>query len=340
MVMNAFRLSALAMAMLFANALHGQVLDNNLAGNSMPAIENELHLFDSRALAAPNDIFVVQRFEHTTESIFDKMANVNMPGKSYFLNINLGPSKIVNQDISDLNWQASNNMGYRVEFGYYKKSRSMPLLAYGLGLDISSYGTEISIGSLRDTLPGLLDLPEVFPRDMLEKRVEMRNLVEETQLIYLSVPLFLELGNANIDKTGYFLRFGVKVSTPISDAFSGSGSYNVKGYYPDYGLEISGVPELGFVSNAGMYTGDPMYELSPFVFSGFLSAGLTRPIANSWIARIGAQYIHGFNDVSKNNNSNGDLNINKNHLLENTTSVTNTRLFGIELGIQYVITIY
>lgn len=160
---------------------------------------------------------------------------------------------------------------------------------------------------------------------------------ENTRVTYLDVPVFIEFGNPNIDKIGYYLRLGVKVSIPVADNFSGNGNYTVKGFYPDYNVELVNIPELGFVLNDQMYTGNTNYELNSINISGLISGGVTFALSNSMILRAGAYYDYGFSDISKESTlGDQDRQIDVSHILENNESATYIRGFGFEVGIVLV----
>lgn len=272
-----------------------------------------------------------------TPLYFPLPASVELPGRSYFVNVYLGPSNLQNKDIKDQSWDIKKKVGYQFEFGYLK--RKSKLLSYGVGLGISSYPSEISIENIRDTLIVEEDPALVDPSDILHKRIEYNQITEKVNATYFDIPVFLEIGNANWEKMGYFVRAGAKLSFPIGNSFSGSGLYSIKGYYPEYHAELEGINELGFVSNANMFETIDEEKLNPVNISGVISAGLSFPFKkeSDWVFRIGLSYMHGFTDIAKGTN---DLNSIEqkgiNHILDNKDSKTYTSAFMINVGIQFI----
>lgn len=303
--------------------------DNYILNEESSALPNQGFLLTSTGLFVPPPLYS------------PLPASVDLPSKSYFVNVYLGPSYLQNKDIKDQNWDMKKKIGYQVEFGYLK--RMSELLSYGVGLGISSYPSEISIEKVLDTLIVEEDPTVIEPNDILHKRIEYKGITEKVNVTYFDVPVFLEFGNANWTKMGYFVRVGVKLSLPIGNSFSGSGMYSIKGYYPEYHAELEGINELGFVSNANLFATTNDEKLNSINVSGAISAGLSFPlkVESDWIFRIGASYVHGFTDIAKGTN---DLNSIEqtgiNHILDNKDSKTYTRAFTINVGIQYILDIY
>jgi len=301
------------------------------------SLNHELPDMSSHQSFVEEDLMLIQSDEG---GFLSGLSAVNLPRKSYFINAHFGASDLSNKSISDENWDIKKGFGYQIEFGYYKKIK--PLIAIGVGLGVSSYANEISIGQIDQTITGLEeDSTIISPADMFDERIEYLSIVENTRVTYLDVPVFIEFGNPNIDKIGYYIKLGLKLSTPIADNFSGNGNYTVRGYYPDYQVELVDIPELGFVLNDPMFNNTPKYDLNSINLSGMVSGGITFPLSNSWILKAGAQYVYGFSDISKESDLTAkDRQVNVNHILENNDSGTFTRSFGVEIGLQYVIDLY
>jgi hypothetical protein len=272
------------------------------------------------------------------EGFIKGLTMVNMPKRSYFIHSGLGMSNFSNKSIEEQGWDRKGGFGYMIEFGYYQKIR--PLIAIGIGIGLSSFANQISIEKINDTITGLIDPPDIEPQDNFAERIEYLNPTEDTRISFLDIPVFIEFGNTNVDKLGFFLRLGVKLSTPLIDQFSGKGFYSIKGYYPKYGVELESIEELGFVNNALMYTGAPTYELNSLNISGMLSGGISLVFNTNWIFKAGVNYVHGFTDLSKNIEPENYRQNNRNHLLENNQSATYIRSLGFEIGLQYVLDFY
>jgi hypothetical protein len=341
-IMKKFTLIALLMGGSFFTMLYAQYSGNYMNFNN----ENFLHFTED--LPGDMQIGIVKESNEkmrllpvmTDDGFLDRLAMVNLPRRSYFINTHFGSSNLINKSIKDEGWDSKGGFGYQFEAGYYRKLK--PLIAFGFGLGISSYANQISIDVLNDTITGFNDADQgVTPADDYHERIAYFNPTEDTRITYLDFPLFVEIGNPNIDKIGYFIRLGLKISTPIADNFSGTGNYSVKGYYPDYGVELEGIKDLGFVSNKAMFIGNSDYELNPINISGMASGGISLVLTTNWLFRAGIQYVHGFTDISKNVEMvNQARQTNRNHILESENSGTFTKSLGIELGVQYTLGLF
>jgi hypothetical protein len=263
--------------------------------------------------------------------------SVNLTGESWFLNVNAGSSYLHNQDIKDSDWVIKTNLGYQAEFGY--SNRFSNFFSYGIGIGFSSYPSDISANTLADTLDGT-DIEGVQPNDPVERRISYRDVNEKTTIIYIEVPVFLEIGNTNYNKAGFFLQIGARFSYPVMNNLDGSGNYDIKGYYPDYETEISNVPELGFVDEAQLFNGEQKLKLNPVNISGTVSGGFSFPISEKLIIRISANYVHGFTDISKDEeNLSANQVTNISHMMNTGESKVFTRSFGGTIGLIYRINV-
>lgn len=264
-----------------------------------------------------------------------------LTGKSLFFDVHLGSSSLYNKDIRNSDWTNKSQLGYQVEFGYTKRLRinKVKIFSYGIGLGLSSYSHEISADSRYDTIH-TMDGINVTPRDPVEFRVKYLSVSEKTNLKFVDVPVFIEIGNVNAKEIGYYVRLGVKVSFPISDKFDGKGNCSIKDFYEKYGVELDPVASNAINPyNEQLYSGLKNYELNSYNLSGLIAAGVSLPVVEKkWIIRLGASYIHGFTDITKTSNlTDNMIQTDVNHILENDKSPTQTRSLGVEIGFQYII---
>ncbi|MHC1774107.1 MAG: outer membrane beta-barrel protein [Lentimicrobium sp.] len=263
--------------------------------------------------------------------------SVNLTGKSLFLNVHAGSTSVYNKDLFNSDWIINTTPGYQAEFGFSKRINKV--LTYGFGVGFSSYNSEISSTSLTETHIGT-DLEGVLPDDPVERRVNYLDVTEKVNLAYIDIPVFLEFGNTNYDKAGFFIQLGIKLSFPVFQQFNGSGTYNVNGYYSGYEVEIQNVPELGFVQGDPLFNDDPALSLTSYNISGAVSGGISFPLGEIFIIRISADYMLGLTDISDTGNNQEDYQFqNVSHILGNESSPTYLRSFGGAIGIIYQLTV-
>ena len=258
---------------------------------------------------------------------------VSYPSKGLFFNIMPSFSEINNKDISNnQNWSIENGIGFIIEAGYFTKFK--PLIGVGFGLSYSSYVTEITAG------PQMLDYPgQDEDGDDYIMTVETSGNSEKLQLSYIDIPVFIEFGNPNINKIGFYGRVGAKISFPLSQTFTPSGLASYEGYYANYHVVLYGIDELGFYENKPVYENTKM-DINPVNVSALLSGGVTFPLSDYLILRVGANASFGLMEISGKKQGTGDYEISKydgnySKLLENPNAKTTTKSFGLELGIIY-----
>ncbi|OQX77426.1 MAG: hypothetical protein B6D61_07190 [Bacteroidetes bacterium 4484_249] len=263
-------------------------------------------------------------------------STVSYPSQGLYLNVIPSFAGIKNKDIADdENWTVKNGMGLSIEAGYFTKFK--PLIGLGFGFSYSSYSTEISADPQNINYPD-----EDFDNDSFTMNVETSGISEKLKISYLDIPVFVEFGNPNIDKIGFYGRIGVKISFPLSQTFTPSGLASYEGYYQQFHVTLYDIPELGFYDNKSFYDNTET-GLNSINVSALLSGGVTFPLSNYLILRAGANANFGLMEISGQkaddyDNSKYDGNYSK--LLENPNAKTTTQSFGLELGIIYNLRLY
>ncbi|MCD4696028.1 MAG: outer membrane beta-barrel protein [Bacteroidales bacterium] len=267
-----------------------------------------------------------------------KKSSVSYTSKAIYFNITPSSTAIVNKDINDdKNWNVSNGMGVNFEVGYLSKINEF--FGFGFGLGNSSYTTELTSSILMYAVNDTDSDPDGDP---FSKEISTSEISEKTLINYFDIPIFLEFGNTNIDKVGFYGRIGVKVSFPFSKSLSSSGNVTYEGYYDQYNVVLYDIPELGFESDKEIYHNTKM-TLNSVNVSAVVSAGATYPLSNYLIIKFGANANFGLMEISNQkaddyDNKKYDGNYNK--LLANPNSKTSTRSYGIEIGLIYNLRLY
>ena len=259
-------------------------------------------------------------------------SNVSYPSKGLYFNLTPSLAGISNKDVTgDGNWTVTNGMGLNIEAGYFAKFH--PLIGYGIGLSYSSYSTDITAD------PQNLDYSDTDDDgDDYTMYIESSELSEKLQLSYFDIPIFLEFGNPNIDKIGFYGRVGVKISFPLSQKFTPAGTASYEGFYDQYHVTLYDIPELGFYSDDDIYKNNEP-TMSSVNVSALLSGGVTFPLSNYLILKVGANANFGLMEISGKKQTAADYENNKydgdySKLLESPAKTT-TQSVGIELGIIY-----
>lgn len=262
--------------------------------------------------------------------------NLSYTSKAFYLNVVPSSSYVFNKDIynSD-NWNPKNGFGVNFEVGYFGKFSR--IIGYGFGLGYSSFSTEITSAPQEGTAS-----ESDIDSDEYTQLIQTSEITEKTKLGYFDIPIFIEFSTINIDKIGFYGRAGLKLSIPLSKTFTSSGQASYEGYYDQYNVVLYGIPELGFDNDKPIYSNTEM-TLKPINVSALLSAGITYPLSNYLILRLGANANFGLLEISDKKASDYNSTMvdgNYNKLLENPNSTTVTKAFGIEVGIIYNLRLY
>lgn len=275
--------------------------------------------------------------QHSSGDFFERLhANVSQPDRGFFVNIQLGSSEIMNADLnkSDNSWAINRQLGYSFDFGFNYRLRN--LLAAGIGLGMSSYSMNITSADVITRV--ISDQLDNSAGSEAQRRydaiMEYHSLSQNTTLTYLNIPVFVEFGNLNYDRMGFYIRTSLNASIPIADQFSASGDYTQTGYYEYFSTFLPQIPGL-FVFEEALYSGESHYELNPLILTAGLSVGVTFPLAGGIMMSMGPVFSHSLIDIAQPTNFSNKAYWNDfNHLLE-LDSNASTLFFGMQVRFQY-----
>lgn len=263
--------------------------------------------------------------------------SVSYPSQGLIFLISPNYSAINNADIkSDDSWNYKGKFGFNIEVGYFIKFHR--LLSIGAGIGYSTYSSSVLIDSYSQQI--IIDEDDDFHQVI--KHIEASQLSENLSIGFFDIPVYLEIGNPNIDQIGFYGRLGFKVSFPVSSKLDGDGTFTSWGYYPDCPVELRDIPELGYFTDKPIYNTDEKPGLSPVSFSLLLSGGVTIPLSNYLIFKVGASLNLGLSEISdtKGDEASGtDITSEYSKLLYNS-SKTSIRSYGLEIGIIYNLRLY
>jgi len=267
-----------------------------------------------------NDFMIIRKDTSSefVRPIFER--RVIVPEKSLLFNLGYGVPFIFN-DVMGSEWTkkigtvATFEVDFRKQFQTERTEDGEIIKvptswAFGFGLNAGYYAQTAYFDRNSEKLPGLID----FDGDKYEARLDYTRVEESVSLIYVGIPLYLEMGKLNQVKTSAFLRVGVKASLLVSDKFTGEGKYTSKGWYDQpkpgvvleepWNVELFNIPQLNFYTDADFYD-DPEYKTSPFVLWGTLAGGVNIPFSSleknrvsKFLLRIGAKAEYSITKIS------------------------------------------
>lgn len=246
------------------------------------------------------------------------------PEQSVYGNFSIGQSAVYDQRSVNLSqlydgYDVSNTAGVRIEAGYIKRFR--PLLSYGVGLGYSNFSSQV-----KD-----LDFSgrDLFNHTGSLSGVDFKGVNEKLDVSLIDVPFFLEFGNTNIDKWGYYAKAGLSLGFLSANRFLASGQFVKDGVATD------------------LYAADYEPDLNSFQLSAILGAGISRALSrygtSPWMLRAGVYYQAGITNVVKNpgfDDRYTDMERPEDFKVFNTVGPTRMRHIGFELGLHYLIVPY
>lgn len=271
------------------------------------------------------------------EDFFKRLtSDVRQPDVSYYIDMKGGLSELQNDQFNIMahDWSLNREIGYSINAGVIYRLRN--LLAVGFGLGVNSYNMSIAnVNTINRTIEGQIDNSDSGPEhSTYSARMEYLSIKQNTSLIYLNIPVFLEFGNTNYGKTAFYIKAGLNTSIPLSKSFSASGEYTQSGWYPAFNVELPAIPGL-FAFDSELYTGNTFFELNPIVLSAEIAAGVSFPLFGGLIISLGPVFNQSIIDIAKpTSNSNTDYWNDFNHLLELDAKATK-RFMGLEIRVQY-----
>jgi hypothetical protein len=219
--------------------------------------------------------------------------------------------------------------------GYLTKVPS--LFAFSAGVGVSYYNKSAGFDAFSEEIDGLTDIAG----HPYNASLSYKNVKEQLSLLYLDIPLYLEIGKPSQTKFKAYGKIGVKASILLMDKFKGEGTYTSTGYYPEWDIVLDDVSYLGFANDAPCYD-NPEYNLNTFVLWSSVSAGFTVPLSNSekdilrnTILRFGIKWDYSLMAISKSaadsQFTGAKYKLNQSNLLGGDGSRMN--YIGIEIGV-------
>lgn len=216
--------------------------------------------------------------------------------QGFYVDASTGKSNIRNKNLSSDIWNSKSNLGYNFNLGYFYSMT--PWVKIKMGMGFSSYST-----SLKGN--GEIDSPEFkdIDNDTYIESLTLSNVDYTINPMYLTIPLIMELGNPNINKVGYYFDLGLEFSFLINENNKSGGTYSTKGKYPQWGVVLEDVPELGFYSAKDLESNQGMKKSNYSIKSG---AGITIPLSGIIIFKIGVAGYLGLKDIGNKQAKNDD----------------------------------
>lgn len=98
------------------------------------------------------------------------------------------------------------------------------------------------------------------------RTISGNNLVESSQIFYVSVPIYYDFTPIS-NRKNFSFEIGVNSLIPVMSKFTGEGQFNYEAYYPQLNFAPEEeIPELGILFNENVQNSNIDYRTSPTVF--------------------------------------------------------------------------
>lgn len=165
-----------------------------------------------------------------------------------YLHFNVGGG-LNNLSYSLQNGTEKAQFGYTVNAAYSYFFNSKWGLQTGAG--VKSYGAKSSLNLL--TTENRIDTDNT----PYELRTNYNNWQEKQNALYLEIPLMAQYKHSFNEKYGMLASVGAKIGLPLSASYKNAGgAITTTGYYSQWNVELSDLPQHGLLTTTGEYKGD------------------------------------------------------------------------------------
>lgn len=216
------------------------------------------------------------------------------PVWGFYGDVSPGLIQIKTKGLASDIWKSDANFAYNFSVGYFHIIA--PMLKVKAGLGFSSYKTTFT-GTGEIVSQSLVDIDN----DRYIESLQLQNVEHTINPMYLNVPVSIEYGTANISRLGYYFDIGFEYSYLLNESNTTSGTYSTSGYYPQWGVTLEDIPELGFFSEKAL---DTELSLKKNIYSIRAGAGITIPVSGVLIFKVGLAGYKGLNSIGSSKNAN------------------------------------
>ena len=192
------------------------------------------------------------------------------------IGVTLGFGPVFAKEVEE-GWAKDINWAKKVEvyFGTARLSSSFPI-SIEAGVGIRNFKLSAKRNPCEITESGT-----DADGDSFQAMYSFGTLQESLALTYLDIPVRVCFGQPAKDRVGVYAKVGVTPSIKIADKFQGTGTYSLKGYYPQWDVTLENITELGFGENMDYYAGKQATEVNNFVLWGNATIGAYVPFKGS-----------------------------------------------------------
>ncbi len=212
------------------------------------------------------------------------------PEWGFYIEQSTGYAMLRNSNLSSDIWNMKGGLGFTFNAGYFRSLSPTFRVKAGLGF---TYYTSTLEGNGELTAKDLSDIDN----DNYDETLTLLNAENKANPMYISIPLVLEFGNVNINKSAFYINAGIRYSFLLLDNYESGGSYSTKGTYEQWGVTLEDIDELGFYSERGLESESEFKKSNLSVLGAF---GISLPVSSVVILKLGITGSFGLLDIGNN----------------------------------------
>lgn len=198
------------------------------------------------------------------------------PAKTPVVGVEIGLGPVLTRGEQEEGWAKNTHWAKKVDvyFGTARLTEGFPL-SVEAGLGIRSFKLSAAKNACTVTENSTDADGESF-----QAIYTYSDRTEQLSLTYFDIPVRLCFGQPSKNRVGVYAKVGLTPSIKISGKFNGTGTYSLKGYYPQWDVTLENINELGFGNDMDCYA-DYEPELSTFILWGNLALGAYVPFGDA-----------------------------------------------------------
>lgn len=166
-----------------------------------------------------------------------------------------------------------------------------PKLGLLSGVGIQTFGSVSTLNLTENTQAIDSDM------DMYVHHAKFNDWKEKQQVMFVEIPVAGQFKQRISDKINMLLTLGAKISLPINVTYQTIGGEIItSGYYPQYNIELTDLPNHGFTTISQSYSGENKLNL---LVSAISKLGISYKLTEKIDIHAGGYFNYGFNNILK-----------------------------------------
>jgi len=214
--------------------------------------------------------------------------------KGLYIGLNINPSQTslllssTDTTISDFKPAKKTSLSGSIEIGY----QFSKYLGLSTGIGLSTYLTSLKLSEYTNRYDTTDSEGEGYKR-----LVSGRNMIETQRIMYLNIPVMVNLELPLNDQFSFYLQTGINFSITLNNKYNSTGTFSYTGYYAIYDITFENIQYEKLLPNQAVdYNGElKVKSFSPELIT---SAGFSYTTQNKIQFSLGVFYNRMLSDIS------------------------------------------